>query len=309
MNLSRRHFGKVAITGLAFSTLSAAKVSSTVGGVRIGAISYCFRGLPRTPETDYIDTVVKACIDCGVGYVELTSPMVEPPTTLPGGGRVPPDTPENRKARAEVRKWRLSAPLSRFKEIRKKFDDAGINLFAYVMTFAEDFSDEEIEAVFQQAHALGVGIIGTNQTTVGMGPKLVSYAEKHKMDLSFHNHAKAEDANEVASPQSFERLFGMSRHFKANLDVGHFVAGNQDPIAFIEQHHDRITHLHMKDRKRDNGPNMAWGDGETPLKQVLTLVKEKHYPIYCIVEYEYKGAGSPIEETRKCMEYMRQVLA
>jgi hypothetical protein len=38
-------------------------------------------------------------------------------------------------------------------------------------------------------------------------------------------------------------------------------------------------------------------------------VKEKHYPIYCIVEYEYKGAGSPIEETRKCMEYMRQVLA
>ncbi len=309
MNLSRRHFGKVAITGLAFSTLSAAKVSSTVGGVRIGAISYCFRGLPRTPEMDYIDTVVKACIDCGVGYVELTSPMVEPPTTLPGGGRVPPDTPENRKARAEVRKWRLSAPLGRFKEIRKKFDDAGINLFAYVMTFAEDFTDEEIEAIFQQAHALGVGIIGTNQTTVGMGPKLVSYAEKHKMDLSFHNHAKAEDTNEVASPQSFERLFGMSRHFKANLDVGHFVAGNQDPIAFIEQHHDRITHLHMKDRKRDNGPNMAWGDGETPLKQVLTLVKEKHYPIYCIVEYEYKGAGSPIEETRKCMEYMRQVLA
>jgi sugar phosphate isomerase/epimerase len=309
VHLSRRDFGRVTVTGLTFSMFSSGKVNSTVSGVRLGAISYCFRGLPRTPDTDYIDTIIQACLDCGVGYVELTSPMVEPPTTLPGGGRVPPDSPENRKAREEVRKWRLSAPAARFKEIRKKFDDAGISLFAYVMTFAEDFTDDEIEAVFLQTRALGVGIIGTNQTTVGMGPKLVPYAEKHKVDLSFHNHAKAEDPNEVASPQSFEKLFGMSKHFKANLDVGHFVAGNQDPIAFIEQHHDRITHLHMKDRKRNDGPNMAWGEGETPIKQVLTLVKEKHYPIYCIVEYEYKGTGTPIEETKKCMNYMKQALA
>ena len=309
MTFSRRDFGRAAIAGLACSALGNAKVNSTVSGVKLGAISYCFRALPRTPGTDYIDTVIKACLDCSVGYVELTSPMVEPPTTLPGGGRVPPDTPENRKAREEVRKWRLSAPLARFKEIRKKFDDAGISLFAYVMTFAEDFTDEEIEAVFQQTRALGVGIIGTNQTTVGMGPKLVPYADKHRIDLSFHNHAKAEDPNEVASPQSYENLFGMSKRFKANLDVGHFVAGNQDPVAFIEQHHDRITHLHMKDRKRNDGPNMPWGEGETPLKQVLAQVKEKHYPIYCVVEYEYKGTGTPIEETKKCMDFMKQALA
>src|SRR5690349_110 len=166
MNLSRRDFGSVTITGLTFSALATAKVNSTVGGVKLGAISYCFRGLPRTPGTDYIDTVVKACLDCGVGYVELTSPMVEPPTTLPGGGRVPPDTPENWKAREEARKWRLTTPMDRFKEIRKKFDDAGISLIGYVMTFAEDFTYDEIQAVFLQAHALGVGIIGTNQTTV-----------------------------------------------------------------------------------------------------------------------------------------------
>lgn len=308
MNLSRRDFGRV-ITGLTWSALATGKVNSTVGGVKLGAISYCFRGLPRTPGTDYIDIVIKACLDCGVGYVELTSPMVEPPTTLPGGGRVPPDTPENRKAREEVRQWRLSAPMARFREIRKKFDGAGISLIGYVMTFAEDFTDDEIEAVFQQSHALGVGIIGTNQTTVGMGPKLAPYAERHKMDLAFHNHAKAGDPNEVASPESYEKLFGMSKHFKANLDVGHFVAGNQDPIAFIERHHDRITHLHLKDRKRNDGPNMPWGEGDTPLRQVLTLVKAKRYPIYCLVEYEYKGAGTPIEETKKCMEYMKQALA
>jgi len=309
VHLSRRDLGRVAVTGLAFSRLSPAKINSTVSGVRLGAISYCFRGLPRTPGTDYIDTIVQACVDCGVGYVELTSPMVEPPTILPGGGRVPPDTPENRKAREELRQWRLSAPMARFDEIRKKFDARGISLFAYVMTFAEDFTDEEIEAVFQQARALGVGIIGTNQTTVGMGPKLAPYAEKHKTDLSFHNHAKAEDPNEVASPQSFEKLFSMSRHFKANLDIGHFVAGNQDPVAFLEQHHDRVTHLHMKDRKKNKGENVEWGKGDTPIKEVLVLLRDKKYPLPAFIEYEYKGTGTSIEEVKKCMAYMRQALA
>ena len=290
---SRRDFGKIACFTLSASVLRAAKINSTAGGVKLGAISYCFRALPRKPDADYIDTVVAACVECRVGNVELTSPMVEPPNTLPGGGRVPPHTPEN-KRRDELRKWRLSTPMSRFQEIRKKFDDAGLN--------------EEIDVVFRQARALGVSIIGTNQTTVGMGPKPVPYAEKYKMDLAFHNHAKSGDPNEVASPQSYEKLFGMSKRFKANLDIGHYTAGNNDAVAFIEKHHDRITHLHLKDRKRTDGPNMPWGEGETPVKECLLLLKQKHYPIYAIIEYEYKGMGTPIEETRKCMEYAKRVL-
>jgi sugar phosphate isomerase/epimerase len=289
--------------------LRAARIDSTVSGVKLGAISYCFRALPRTPDVDYIDTIIKACLECGVGNVELTSPMVEPVNTLPGGGRVPPDTPEFRKQREDLRKWRLAGQVERYREIRKKFDDAGINLFAYVMTFAEDFPDEEINVVFQQAKALGVSIIGTNQTTVGMGPKLAPYAEKHKIDLSYHNHSKVSDPNEVASVASFEKLFAMSKRFKANLDCGHFVGSNNDPVAFLEKHHDRITHLHLKDRKRDDGPNMPWGEGQTPLKEVLAVLKEKHYPIYAVVEYEYRGAGTPVEEVRKCMDFMKRSLA
>ena len=307
---TRRDFGKLALGGLAATALDgAARTNSTVGGVKLGAISYCFRGLPRTPDADYIDTVIKACLECGIGNVELTNPMVEPVNTLPGGGRVPPDTPDFRKQREELREWRLAGHFDRFKEIRKKFDDAGINLFAYVMTFAEDFPDDEIDVIFKQAQALGVSIIGTNQTTVGMGPKLVPYSEKYKIDLAFHNHAKSGDPNEVASVASYEKLFGMSKRFKANLDIGHFTAGNNDAVAFIEQHHARITHLHLKDRKRNDGPNMPWGEGETPLKPALLTLKQKHYPIYALVEYEYKGNGTPIEETKKCMEFMKQALA
>jgi sugar phosphate isomerase/epimerase len=306
---SRRDFGKIALSGLAVSPLWGASINSTVSGVKLGAITYCFRSLPRTPNADYIDTIIQAFVECRIGFAELTSPMVEPTNTLPGGGRVPPDTPENRKMRNDLRQWRLSEPLTRFREIRKKFDDAGITLMGYVNTFAEDFPDEEIDVVFRQAQALGVNIIGTKQTTVGMGPKLVGYADKYKVDLAFHNHAMSENPNEVASPESFEKLFAMSKRFKANLDIGHFTAGNNDGIAFIEKHHARITHMHLKDRKKNNGPNMPWGEGETPLKQALMLIKEKHYPIYCIIEYEYRGSGTAIEETKKCLDYMKRVLS
>jgi sugar phosphate isomerase/epimerase len=306
---SRREFGKISVAGLSVPPLWGARINSTVSGVKLGAISYCFRSLSRAPDTDYIDTIVRAFVECGIGYAELTSPMVEPPNTLPGGGRVPPDTPENRKMREELRRWRLTVPLTRFREVRKKFDAAGITLMGYVNTFAEDFPDEETDAVFRHAQALGVNIIGTNQTTVGMGPKLASYADKYKIDLAFHNHAMSENPNEVASPESFEKLFAMSKRFKANLDIGHFTAGNNNGIAFIEKHHDRITHMHLKDRKKNNGPNMPWGEGETPLRQALTLIKDKHYPIYCIIEYEYPGSGTAIEETKKCLAYTKAVLA
>ena len=95
------------------------------------------------------------------------------------------------------------------------------------------------------------------------------------MALGWHNHANVADSTEVGSVESYERLFAMSRMFKANLDIGHFVAGNNDPVAFIRRHHDRISHLHLKDRRRNNGPNQPWGQGDTPVREVLRLLSRR----------------------------------
>jgi hypothetical protein len=115
-----------------------------------------------------MDTIVKACVECGVGYVELTSPMGEPANTLPGGGRSS-DMPENRKMRADLRQWRLTAPLTASRKsarVRRRRD----RRLWLCDDFRRRFPDEEIDVVFRQAQALGVNIIGTNQTTVGMAP-------------------------------------------------------------------------------------------------------------------------------------------
>ena len=308
---TRREFGRAA-TGAIAAALTAPRLiarETRIGGVRVGAISYCFRSIPRPAGGDYMDTLIDAFRKTDISLCELESARVEPEPAIAGGGRVPATiTPEYTKRREELRQWRLTVPLARFEEIRRKFTTAGIDLFGYVVTFSDDFTDAEIDRSFQLARALGVGVIGTNQTRVPMGPRLAPYAEQYGIALGWHNHAN-QDPTEVGSVESFERLFAMSRQFKANLDIGHFVAGNNDPVAFIRKHPTRISHLHLKDRRRDNGPNQPWGQGQTPVADVLRLLKTEKYPIAAVIEYEYMGQGSAIDEVRACRRFIEQALA
>ena len=308
---TRREFGRFAAgtvaAGIAGVRLYAQ--NSRISGVRAGAISYCFRSIPRPATGDYMDTIIDAFRQTGLTLCELESVRVEPEPAIAGGGRVPAAiTPEYTKRREELRQWRLTTPLSRFTEIRQKFERAGIELFGYVVTFSDDFTDAEIDRSFQFARALGAGVIGTNQTRVPIGPRLAPFAEKYGIALGWHNHANVADPTEVASVDSFERLFAMSKQFKANLDIGHFVAGNNDPVAFIRKHHERISHLHLKDRRRDNGPNQPWGQGDTPVAEVLRLLNREKYPIAAVIEYEYMGKGTAIEEVNACVRFIRETL-
>jgi hypothetical protein len=99
---------------------------------------------------------------------------------------------------------------------------------------------------------------------------------KYDMTLGWHNHAMVTDPDEVASVDSFKNLFSMSKRFKANLDIGHFVAGNNDPVAFMRQYHDRISHLHLKDRRPRQRAEPAVGSGETPVAEVLVCCRRRN---------------------------------
>jgi sugar phosphate isomerase/epimerase len=101
----------------------------------------------------------------------------------------------------------------------------------------------------------------------------------------------------------------MSKLYRINLDIGHFTAANYDPVDYLEKHHDKIVILHLKDRKKDQGENTPWGEGDTNIKGVLQLLKKNKWPIAALVEYEYRGKGSSVEEVKKCMEYAKQALA
>ena len=129
------------------------------------------------------------------------------------------------------------------------------------------------------------------------------------MIVAMHGHSDLKDPNEFATPESFAKAMAMSKYFRINLDIGHFTAAGFDAVDFIGKNHANIVLVHLKDRKKDEGPNEPWGEGDTPIKQVLQLLKRDKYPIPAFIEYEYKGTGTSQVEVAKCYEYAKRVLA
>ena len=313
---SRREFNRAALAGLTASVLPgwvSRTAAMQVRGVKVGLITGSLNPLGELGGRDPIDVIIVQCKQLDVLDVELVTVFPQGQPEVVNGGRFgqPPAqiTPDYMKTRQALRAWRIALPLDRFKEVRRKFDAAKLNLFSYVYTIDDHMTDAEIEAAFRQLQALGVPMFTTNQTRVGMGPRIAPLSEKYNIKAAWHPHAEIQDPNEVATPASMEKLLAMSKSFVINLDIGHFAAGNNDVLAFLKKHHERIAHLHVKDRKRDKGPNVQLGTGDTPIKESATLIRDERWPIMLILEREYRDApGSPVEQTRWQLNYLKGLL-
>ena len=330
MDRSRREFGKLALTALPASwalacvPLSAfAAIDSKIKGVQIGAITYSFRTIPNA------DDIIKAYQTIGIGEMELMSNHAEalagaPPGPgraggpggrgggAPGGGRAAL-TPEQQGARDAAIKalhdWRMASSAATFAPVRKKITDAGIDLrlLCYNMN-VRTTQDDEIEYAFKMAEWLGVKAISTS-TQVSMAKRLAPFSDKHKMLVGFHGHANTTDPDEVAKPESFTAVMAASKYHGANMDIGHYTEAGYDPVAFIQQHHARITNLHLKDKKKatNGGGNTPWGQGDTPIKAVLKLLQKSSWDLPANIEFEYDG--DPLVEVPKCVQYCKDALA
>jgi sugar phosphate isomerase/epimerase len=307
---SRREFGRLALAGLALPRLVEAAADSKVAGVRIGVQTYSYRDLPRPAGADdSVDVIIKAMKESGLTECELFAPQLEPEFSAGArGARGAPPSPEAVKAREDLRKWRLDTPLDHFRNARKKFDAAGITIHAYCYNMNASFTDAELDRGFEMTKALGTELM-TTSTTMDVARRLAPLADKHKMIVGLHGHSNVSDPKEFATPESFAAATKMSKYLRVNLDIGHFTAANYDAVAYLREHHAQITNLHLKDRKKNQGDNTPWGQGDTPIREVLQLLKRERWPIPADIEYEYRGEGTPPQEVRKCFEYAKQSLA
>ena len=324
---SRRDFMKLTlVTSLpfAFGTGSKTTSNSVIEGVRLGVQTYSFREMLNVPG-DAVPRIASAIQQLGLSECEVFEPTIEPsdlwanaawrvasgkPTQASIYGR-PPDphapTAEEIATREALRKWRLATRLDRFKSIRDEFARAGVRIFAFNFLLKDDCTDDEVERGFEVTKALGANIM-TASTTLTMAKRSVPFAEKHGIVLALHGHSNLSDPNQFVTPESFEQGLAMSKNYRINLDIGHFSAAGFDSVAFIRKYHDRITNLHLKDRKNNDGPNMPLGQGDTPIKPVLQLLKTERYAIPAYIEYEYAG-GASTHEVARCLEYVRAALA
>lgn len=302
-NYTRRDLGKIALAATTAAPLvSALKPNSKFGGVQISINApYSFRGLPAGA-----DDVLKNLLTVGLSSVELRSQPVEQSLGAPALGRgAGPEVAE------ALDKWRLSAPKEKFKEFKKKWNDAGVSIDIVKFDAVEKMKDEVVAYAFGLAKSLGARAISC-EIPLSRTKWLGELAAEHKMMVGYHGHAAVNNPEAFAAPASWEKAMSYSKYNGINLDIGHFIAGNNtSPIPFIKQYADRITHIHIKDRKMNNGPNEVWGSGETPIKDVLLLMKKEKYPFQATIEFEYKvPEGSDVlKEISKCVEFCKNILA
>lgn len=340
MNLTRRQFGALALPALA-AAAAPAKPHSNFGGVQIGAITYSFRSLP-------VENTLQYCLDSGVSAVELMSNAAEtfagaplpvmrpmgPPPGARGPGGPPPSggpgrpggpgrfqaTPEQiearKKAAAELSAWRTSASMDKFKEFRRIYNDAGVKIYCFKLPPTLEMPDAEYDYIWNVAETLGADHITMElPTNDELLARVAAFAAKRKLAIAFHTHGQG-------GASGFDKCLSASAYTMLNFDVGHYYGVNgESPLPIVEKYASRISSLHLKDRKAPTpnpnggaptgGATVPWGEGGTPMKEILQFMKrsKSRFPASIELEYQVPEGSDAVAEVRKCVNYCREALA
>ncbi len=339
--LSRRKFlgtsaafaGGVAISGSAFGApaiiRNLGKPYSEINGVKIGAITYSFRSMPDQSA----EATLKYAVDSGISALEL---MGDPAENFAGKPEATFDrrtawramrrnneddlTEEQKKEMEEIRAtvaaygkevadWRNTVSMDKFSEFKKMYDDAGVTIYGFKpSTFGQNNSDAEVDYGFRAAKALGASHVTVElPEDAAHSKRLGEFAAKNKIYMAYHGH-------EQQTPTAWDVALKQSDYNAMNLDLGHYIAaGNPSPFDLINAKHDHIMSMHIKDRQTpENGKkNLPWGEGDTPIAEVLQLMRDKKYKFPATIELEYRvpEGSDAVKEVAKCMEYCKNALA
>jgi sugar phosphate isomerase/epimerase len=300
--LSRREFGGALIAGLPLAAVMR-PLRLSAADLAIGVTTSSFSDLPRVAGRDNLDAVMRALQAVRVTHVELAFANLEPapPSVAPvmGGSAAYPRrivmTPEqvaatNSVARAELRAWRLQVPASAFKEHRARLGSAGLTVHAGALAYNDSFSDDEIDATFRQAKALGVTTI-SSPLTMAMARRLVPFAQRHQVSVAIHNQPDATPGGAIDTSALTEAL-ALSPSFTLKLDIGNLTASNRDAVAELRKYRSRVSHVLL-------------GEGDTPIRNVLAALQTSAPAIPALIEYDYVGLRSSVDELKASLAYCR----
>lgn len=302
------------------------KPKSKINGVEIGVITYSFRSMPDQSA----EATLQYVLDAGISAIEL---MGDPAEYFAGKPRNKVDrrafgqarkakrdgdtlTKEQQEILAateaynkEVAAWRASVSMDKFKALRKMYKQAGVKIYGFKPSaFGKNNTDAEINFGMKAAKALGASHVTLEHPSDDAHTlKLGTMAKKHKVYVGYHGHTQQ-------TPTFWDTALQQSKYNAMNIDIGHYVAaGHEKPLEILQQKHRRIKSMHVKDRTTpENGKkNLVWGTGDTPIIQVLQLMRDQGYKFPATIELEYKipEGSDAVKEVAACLAYCRKVLS
>lgn len=297
---NRREWSKLMLAGFAGTILPTALSANRLphaSSVIIGVQTYSLRDKPR-------EEAIQIMKELGLKSAEVWQGHIEPREYQWTRFSTAEEVEAKKLAAA---KWRQSVNVKDFDAMGKEFKKAGIKVQAYSANMNDSTSDHDIELQFKIAKALSTDTLTTSATITSM-KRIDAFAQQYKIKVGMHNHSNVNRPNDFSTPETFTKAMeGCSSYTRINLDIGHFVAANLDPVEFMKSNHEKIVCIHVKDRKKDQGDNVPFGEGDTPIKAVLELIRDNKWAIPANIEYEYKGTDTKTE-LEKCIRYCTDIV-
>ncbi|MEL7531135.1 MAG: sugar phosphate isomerase/epimerase [Bacteroidota bacterium] len=297
------------------------KPNSVINGVQIGVITYSFRSMSNDAES-----TLKYCVDSGISAIELMGWTAEPFAGMPenpyprrrGPKQKGPLTEEQKKEAAErkkgraayaaeLAKWRAEVSMEKFEQLRKMYNEAGVSIYAWKPNaLGEKNTDAEILYAFRAAKALGASHVTVElPRSAKQSKRLGKLAKQEKVNIGYHGHLQQ-------TFTAWDKAMKQSSYNAVNIDIGHYTAAGFDPLPFLEAKQQKIQSIHLKDRqsKANGQKNLAWGSGDTPITEVLQMMRDKKFSFPGTIELEYKipEGSDAVKEVQKCLEYCRKAL-
>ena len=281
----------ILVAAVCMQYVVAQKPNSKFGGVQIGTITYSYRDMPDKS----LEGILNYTVQSGISSVELMGGAVEQFAGIP-------------RERSEVRQWRASVSMDKFEEVKKMFDAKGVNIHILKLGEAR-WSDEEIDYAFKVCKTLGAKGISM-EISEEAAKRMAPFADKHKLYVIFHNHGQPGEPN-----FSFDKVLAIGERVMLNFDAGHYYASTgQNPCDLIKRLNKRIVSVHVKDRTWEGGydkaKNLPFGEGQTPIVQMLQLAQKEKWPIVFDIEYEYSTpqGSDAVKEVTKSVNFCRAAL-
>ena len=297
MNSRRSFIKKSSLITLGALNLNFSPLYKDINGVDISVVTYSFN-----PGIEEMNVIIQNCLDSGSDNIELMGDHIERSMGMPRG----------RKSHSN---WRSNISMKEFKKVKNQFEDKGISIFAYKpYCMSPNNTDDEIEYAMKATKALGAEFVTAELTTEENTTRISRFAEKHNVKVGYHAHLQASDT-------AWEFALKNSKNNYINLDIGHYIAARKENtkenlLNFIVNNNSRICSMHLKDRQATKPLNVGatdnqiWGKGDTPITEVLQLMRDNSYKFTATIELEYRipEGSNRVKEVKKCFEYCYKAL-
>jgi len=297
MNSRRSFIKKSSLITIGALNLNFSPLYKDINGVDISVITYSFN-----PGIEDMNVIIQYCLDSGSDNIELMGNHIERSMGMPRSNR-------------SHSNWRSNISMKEFKKVKNQFEDKGINIFAYKpYCMSPNNTDDEIEYAMKATKALGAEFVTAELTTEENTSRISRFAEKHNVKVGYHAHLQASDT-------AWEFALKNSKNNYINLDIGHYIAARKENtkenlLNFIVNNNSRICSMHLKDRQAIKPLNVGatdnqiWGKGDTPITEVLQLMRDNSYKFTATIELEYRipEGSNRVKEVKKCFEYCYKAL-